>query len=126
MGILIVRLFVSKTQSKGYVCMSTLYCNSITCASNAHNKCCRPAIKVQGQSAMRASDTRCQSFAEIGSSVDNLDGTFKRPNDVIEIHCTAEKCMYNNQHVCSADEIQIAGATAKRMSETECATFTER
>lgn len=105
--------------------MAKLHCNSKTCANNSDNYCCRPAIKVQGQSATNVAGTRCQSFVEIGSSVSRL-ADFTNANKELDIYCTATHCRYNADHICDASEIQITGPNANKMSETSCATFKAR
>ena len=102
--------------------MTQLKCNVATCASNKENCCCRPAIKVQGKSACKCCDTRCESFTNKTNECSNATH-FDNVNNSLEVKCTAENCVYNAGGACSAQDITIDGHGAKEMSQTECASF---
>ena len=104
--------------------MTRLDCNVTNCLHNAENCCCKAAIIVEGEQAKDTCDTCCGSFDE------NKDGAyhnlFKTPENRLEVHCEAVKCVYNEGRHCSADHIGIAGDGASEASHTECASFRER
>ena len=42
------------------------------------------------------------------------------------LKCTAVKCVYNKEQLCSKGDIQVQGDHAKSMDETACGSFRER
>lgn len=100
--------------------MTKLVCSVDTCAHNSDHYCCKGKIQVEGEQADSAASTCCASFDEKGKSCCNACTT---PDEKLEVSCDAVKCMYNKNHACSAKNIGIAGSGAKKMEQTECATF---
>ena len=45
------------------------------------------------------------------------------PNYEVDIKCTAENCVYNEDCICHASGVEIAGNRAECREETACATF---
>ncbi|MGN0322215.1 MAG: DUF1540 domain-containing protein [Oliverpabstia sp.] len=43
-----------------------------------------------------------------------------------ELRCTAVKCVYNKEQLCSRGDIQVQGDHAKTMDQTACGSFVER
>lgn len=43
-----------------------------------------------------------------------------------ELRCTAVKCMYNKEQLCSKGDIMVCGDHAGSMDETACGSFRER
>lgn len=43
-----------------------------------------------------------------------------------ELRCTAVKCVYNKEKLCSRGDIQVKGDQAKTMDQTACGSFVER
>ena len=42
------------------------------------------------------------------------------------LKCSATKCMYNENELCSRGDIEITGAGARNADETNCGSFRER
>ena len=42
------------------------------------------------------------------------------------LRCSATKCVYNKEQLCSRDGIQVDGANARTVDETCCSSFQER
>ena len=42
------------------------------------------------------------------------------------LRCSATKCVYNKEQLCSRDGIQVGGENARTMDQTCCASFQER
>lgn len=42
------------------------------------------------------------------------------------LNCSAATCMYNQNHLCSRGNIEVAGETARKADETSCASFHDR
>ena len=105
--------------------MTKLECSVKNCLHNADNCCCKAAIAVDGNKAKTAEQTCCASFDENkgGGKFTNL---FKTPETRLEIACDAVKCVYNEEHRCSAERIDISGDGACECTETRCSTFKAR
>lgn len=103
--------------------MTNLTCNAVGCASNRDNRCCQPAIKVQGKSASQICDTRCQSFHQKGCDEVSNSTHFCQPNCSCEVKCTAGQCCYNHDGDCTAENVCIQGHHAQEMSQTQCGSF---
>ena len=101
--------------------MTKLVCSVDTCIHNSDHYCCKGKIKVDGENADMPSSTCCASFDE------KKDGrccnSYESPDEPLEVACDAVKCMYNKANMCTAGKIGIAGSGAKKMEQTECATF---
>jgi len=73
---------------------------------------------------MNARSTACGSFRERQmETAKNECGCRTAPEQRLEVACDAVKCIYNDNHVCSAEHIGIAGNGAKHAKDTECASF---
>ena len=104
--------------------MVELDCSVIGCAYNANNCCRREDITVGGHEAHKASETACKSFSPKGTNtLINACGCGKKETKVA---CDAVNCKYNEEKVCQAEHIAIAGRHAVTNGETECGTFVER
>lgn len=104
--------------------MPLLDCNVVDCHYNDSKLCSRNNIVVAGDEACSSDSTCCDSF-ELRSrdSYSNSTGEASRPTSVT---CEAEKCVYNEDNLCMADQIGIAGHNAYQTEETECSTFKPR
>lgn len=100
--------------------MTKLACSVDTCAYNDERMCCLKSIKVDGSKADTERDTCCSSFSRERQGCCNSS---MEPNPEMRVACDAVNCVYNEEHVCSAGRINIAGSGANRMEETECASF---
>ena len=102
--------------------MPVLDCSVKTCYYNEDNKCSLKSIKVEGRSADYSDDTACGSFKlRNGESMSNACG--KKTTSTSDVECSANKCVFNESNKCKAEHIGIAGSTADRIDETECASF---
>ncbi len=102
--------------------MPVLDCSVKTCYYNEDNKCSLEGIKVEGRSADYSDDTACGSFKlRVGETMTNACG--KEPTAASHVECSANKCVFNKSNKCHAEHIGIAGTTADRVDETECASF---
>jgi hypothetical protein len=101
--------------------MTKLVCSVSTCAHHCDNYCCKNSIDVDGKDASQKDSTCCASFQERGK--DCMKNASQTPNETMTISCDAEKCIHNENHVCKASKVGIAGSGAKQKGQTECATF---
>lgn len=103
--------------------MAELQCKVENCTYNRENCCCKGDIMVGGHHACCEDETCCESFMQRrGDSFSNSTS----PERIISIDCEAVKCVYNNNHKCVADHVDIKGCGACDCRETACATFKER
>lgn len=101
--------------------MVILKCDAKNCIHNDDNYCCRGTILVEGNDAETKSGTWCSDFHERGEeSMKNHTG---EPETAILVDCSAYKCVYNENRVCHADNIDIKGNHATTSRDTECAAF---
>lgn len=105
--------------------MPELRCNVNNCVHNS-NRCCELGeIAVKGVEAENADCTCCSTFCECSESLKNEHVDRQIPKDK-SIMCSAEKCQYNQNCHCNADEIDICGCNANRAENTACSTFSCR
>lgn len=104
--------------------MTRLNCSVQSCNYNKEQSCCKGDIMVEGKEAAETRSTCCGSFRE--RSGDSYSNSVMMPNKNIKIDCEAEKCVFNQDYRCSADEIGISGSNACHCEETECASFQTR
>ncbi len=104
--------------------MTKLACTVTNCVHNCDARCCKQAIIVDGKEACDSCDTCCGSFDEKREG--SFKNIFKTPENRLEIACEAVKCVYNEDHKCKADNIDISGDGASRAEQTQCATFKMR
>ena len=102
--------------------MNKINCNANNCSHNSNGVCYANRINVGGQGATEACETCCGSFLDKKhystlTNNTNADG----PCDCIV--CTAEKCTYNDNKLCTAETIQVSGNDAKIYTEAICSTF---
>ncbi|WOC31707.1 MULTISPECIES: DUF1540 domain-containing protein [Caproicibacterium] len=110
--------------------MTNLKCSVTECINNSSRNCCRPDIMVGGKSACGCEQTCCADFEQKSGSdsAQNSCGC-SSPNPQLHIRCEAEKCIYNQQGECSADDVAVRGSNCQNAtckSETECGTFKMR
>ena len=106
--------------------MPGLVCSAQSCVYNDAMYCSRGNIEVGGADAQVCQDTCCESFQ--GRSGDSAKNTMKSGCTCTQsdIRCEATKCIHNQNCVCPAEKVDIAGAAACRCDETECVTFEEK
>ncbi|MCB7317323.1 DUF1540 domain-containing protein [Lacrimispora sp. 210928-DFI.3.58] len=101
--------------------MTKLECSVMNCVHNSDRCCCKNAILVDGDKAKDSGDTCCASFDENrGGMFTNL---FKTPETRLDVTCDAVKCIYNDDHRCTAEKISINGNGASEFDQTRCSTF---
>lgn len=100
--------------------MTRLKCSVENCMYNQDKLCAKGDIMVGGQEAVKPNETCCESFRERTGSMTNSTA---QASEEISVKCHATKCRFNENCMCSAEEIGIAGSNACTCSETECASF---
>lgn len=100
--------------------MPSLICGVKSCNYNNENCCCISSIDVSGERATESEATCCSSFCEKDGSFTNAAVV---PNYEVDIKCKAENCVYNEDCICHASGVEIAGNRAECREETACATF---
>ncbi|CUO77595.1 DUF1540 domain-containing protein [Clostridium sp. NSJ-49] len=100
--------------------MTNLICNVESCIHNNSACCCKEGITVGGSEASSASATCCDSFEEKHGA---FTSNFEAPHGSLNVQCEAENCTYNENRMCAAEAIHIAGMNACTTGETECNSF---
>lgn len=116
----------------------SLSCNCTNCVHNERGLCDANNINVSGMNAHNSNATQCDTFMEKGlknafTSMSNINaaGELKQlyTNASIEmtptIRCNALSCRYNNNQICSSNDVKIDGSRAITSSKTCCDTFIE-
>lgn len=113
--------------------MTNLHCTVFDCVNNTDARCCRPDILVSGKDANERKETSCADFHRsegnpAAQSAQDSCGCH-RPNEELHVRCEAEKCVYNEQGDCAAEQIKVCDCSCDVptcKSETECHTFRMR
>lgn len=101
--------------------MPKLRCDVRNCSHNKEHYCCLSAISVDGTSATNVEDTCCSNFTGDEYVASNCE---HRIDEIVEIECSAAGCIYNQNHACTAKEVEVSGAsTACCSHDTQCGTF---
>ena len=100
--------------------MPELKCTVQTCTHNKNFYCDLDSIVVGGNSAKRSEETCCDSFEEKHGA---FTSNFEAPHGSLNVQCEAENCTYNENRMCAAEAIHIAGMNACTTGETECNSF---
>ena len=102
--------------------MNKINCSADNCAHNNQGICYANRIDVGGKGTTNERGTCCGSFLDkkhYSTLTNNTNAN--GPCDCIV--CSAEKCTYNNNKLCTADTIQVSGHDAQIYTETICSTF---
>lgn len=105
--------------------MTDLRCEVSNCVYNEKCLCSRHEINVGNPMACTEKETCCESFSESRDAAKNACVS-KNPDSKIVIRCEALKCVYNDNHYCSADSVNIGDTSANTTKETKCETFKAR
>lgn len=104
--------------------MVKLDCSVVGCAYNTNNSCRREDISVGGPKAQKSSETACKSFSPKGTNT--LTSGCCGAKKETKVSCDAVNCRFNEEQVCHAKHIGIAGRHAVTNGETECQSFEAR
>lgn len=104
--------------------MTDLVCSAEGCVHNCDRFCCKGTILVEGASANCCGDTCCASFDK--QTQNFTKNHYETPSRGLSVECEAATCIYNENRMCTAEEISIAGHQAKAAAQTECATYQAR
>lgn len=104
--------------------MTGLKCSVSTCVHYSDNCCCKDSIYVEGAEARSVKETCCGSFEENNGGF--FKNVFKTPESKLRIECDVEKCMYNDGHLCRAEQVNIVGDGARVIAQTSCGSFREK
>lgn len=101
--------------------MPLLVCSAQRCMYNNGMYCGKGDISIKGENADCANETCCSSFKE--RQMDSAKSSMGMPSQIIQVDCCACGCQHNENHVCTAEKIDITGASASKSDQTECSTF---
>lgn len=102
-------------------------CEVINCFFNKDGYCYRDSIFVGAEKfAYKYEDTRCESFWYKNKKSNTPKSRMLDVAVVWDVDCEAINCIYNSNHRCCAEYINIKGNKAITYNETLCATFKEK
>lgn len=101
--------------------MTMINCSVDTCSHNKKGECYANCIDIVGSSAKEDYDTACGAF------LDKLHYSELTNNTLSEgacncLKCSVETCRFNENNLCSLDEIQVSGR-ARDYIGTQCSSF---
>lgn len=116
--------------------MGALMCSAGTCVNNVSGLCSASIINVIGNGADSSWETECETYSynSFKNVVANLGNT-NYAGEIVqsftnseiyltpEIECDADKCKYNTDHKCTANNIYVSGKNANFSYATQCETF---
>ncbi|MDZ4910828.1 DUF1540 domain-containing protein [Clostridium perfringens] len=96
-----------------------LKCNATNCVHNESSECRAGAINVAGREAITTSETGCSSFVDRSNSgfTNSADRGSTKPQN---IKCEASNCKYNENLLCTADDVRI------NANDASCETFVQK
>ena len=80
---------------------------------NKEKSCCKDNIQVEGNNAKHSKDTCCSSFRERGEG--NYQSSVDYPTKETRVSCKAEECTFNEDCMCHAKHIGIAGGVGEAL-----------
>ncbi|MBQ3422273.1 MAG: DUF1540 domain-containing protein, partial [Romboutsia sp.] len=92
--------------------MNKINCSAENCSHNSQGICYANRINVGGQGTTDASETCCGSFLD-RKHYSTLTNNTNDDGPCDSIICTAENCTYNNNKLCTANNIQVCGDNVK-------------
>lgn len=101
--------------------MAYLKCSVRNCSYNKEELCTLTAIEIGHFESTNAVETCCESFAEGEYIASNVA---KEEQEQVDITCHAVECVYNNNRVCHAIDVEVGGvSTVCDYEDTQCNTF---
>ena len=105
--------------------MPAISCEVKKCFYNKDGGCRLEGIKVDGENAVIASETMCESYTDAKQAGTADCACESCACDDAEIECSAEKCRHNEHGYCEASSINIGCSSSCCAAETKCETFEE-
>lgn len=110
--------------------MTNIKCSAVNCGFNKGKYCNKHNVKVEGLFSRSKLGTFCQSFTK---PIDVKDFNAEMANEMytgydldenlINVSCSANYCIYNEENKCTAPNIKVGFSNAKYRSETQCDSF---
>ena len=116
-----LNIFLNQNHEKGGSIMAMLVCSAQKCVYNDGMYCSKGDIKVGGENATKVQETCCTDSTE--RTTQGAKSSMGTASQKINVACEACRCVYNDEHKCTAGQIGIAGAGACTSEQTECGTF---
>jgi hypothetical protein len=105
--------------------MAKINCKVTNCSHNQSGECYANCIDIVGSSAKKECDTCCGSFLDNRHYSELTNNTLSMGScDCLK--CTVETCTYNENRLCSLDQIQVGGQRVEFYTQTECSSFQQR
>jgi len=102
--------------------MDKINCQVIHCSHNNDSVFYANCIDMIGKSALKKQETCCSSFLH-QLHYSNLTNNTLGVGSCACLTCMAEQCMFNVDHQCNLDVIQVGGDHAQYYTHTACMSF---
>jgi hypothetical protein len=102
--------------------MARINCEVTNCSHNKYGVCYANCVDIVGSSAKEDFDTACGSFLHrlhYAELTNNILGSGS--SDCLK--CTVETCTFNNNNLCTLDDIRVSGKNAEYHTQTACVSF---
>ncbi|WP_378955997.1 DUF1540 domain-containing protein [Pelosinus sp. sgz500959] len=102
--------------------MVKINCQVTNCSHNKSSICYANCVDIVGSSAKKNDDTCCGSFLN-KIHYSELTNNTLRLGACDCLKCTVETCAFNNNHLCTLDNIQVNGENVEYHTQTDCDSF---
>lgn len=121
MGVL-SRVYLIDILNKGEIKMAKISCEVTNCSHNDSGVCYANCVDIVGNSAQKGDDTCCGSFLN-SLHYSGLTNNTLSSGSCDCLKCAAENCTFNDNKLCTLDQIQVSGETVNDYTQTECESF---
>lgn len=102
--------------------MVKIDCEVSNCSHNNGGICYANAVGIVGSSAQTENDTCCSSFLHERIYA-KLTNDKSETGACDRLTCSVGTCAYNNNHLCTLDNIQVTGSQSEYYTQTDCGSF---
>ncbi len=103
--------------------MPGISCDAYKCVHNCDGGCNLSSLKVDGQTHTKNCEcTSCENFEEKTCACKDAC-TCEYPCECTDVDCSAVNCIYNDERICTADNINVGNPDSEKSCETQCDSF---
>lgn len=102
--------------------MAKINCAVHDCSHNKSGTCYANSVDIVGNSAQTSSDTCCGAFLS-KLHYSELTNNVLSSGSCDSLKCTVETCAFQDNKLCTLDNIQVSGENAEYHTQTACVSF---
>ena len=102
--------------------MNKISCSVSNCSHNSNGTCYSNRVNIGGKSAKSSCNTCCGSFLD-KANYSNLTSNTNSNGPCDTLVCNVSGCAYNDNTMCSAQDIVVGSGSVNLYTETSCETF---